>query len=956
MFNRAESLYEHALRCRESGDEKRCNELLRDAAAKGYAPAEYEYGMSLFASYDCYASDSVRRQSLLLVNNAAKAGYEPAIRRIAQWLFPLDCPSGLAYIYPSFYRASNWQDRRLWTSPSSYFCVGDYQLSTDVLATLQEVLGNDNLDTRALRGASISYYQRLANMGDAEAFYCSAIVRLACIDDITATGSGERRAIQAALEELSQAIKSDVPQALFVYGALIDSGCIDIEMGFGNSISNEARRKAAAQYYLLAAEQGFAPAQWLAALAMIDGVLERGQFNPVDLLYECEEQEEKASYNLGEYFYQCGEYDQARYRLEKYLRNEGTLDLWETINNNLMVGYMRLGGLGGRVDEDGALDCFCRAHSLDAKNDYVTLQLAKCYLARSEMEQAYETLASIKARNAEAAYIIGQCHEKGWGVEQSERDALAAYSVDILADCPDALFARARILSEQKDCDREEVNSLYRRGAECGGAMCQAMWGEALEEGLGCATNHTQALYWLEKSANQGCVYGLKKLAKVLLEEDGLHNRDRAQALLEDAVAQSDNESKVMLAQLYDKNGEFERAYQLFSELSDEGELEGYFGKACHLFRGLGVAISEAEAVPLYEAAARGGHPKAMYFLGDCYMLGRGTTPDEVRGAGLYEQASAAGVIEAQFQYARCLLRGKGVDRDEKRGRELIAGAAKAGYGKAVEWISRHGQKNADPLDDLVGLEEVKKEIRGLRKRIVFEQAVAAQGKTLASSNHHMLFLGNPGTGKTTVARIVADLLYDMGVISSRTLVEVDRSQLVGKYWGEGLQKTREAIDKAKGGVLFIDEAYALKQLDDDGLGGEVIDTLVKAMTDHADNFVVIMAGYEREMRKFLDSNSGLRSRFRYTFHFSDYSAEQLAQIFRNLMTKQGFIIDSDAMGIVFSVFERACHQEHFGNGRFVANFAESVIEHHMNVTFDSNDPSTTLHIVAADIPVDKAV
>lgn len=286
MFNRAESLYEHALRCRESGDEKRCNELLRDAAAKGYAPAEYEYGMSLFASYDCYASDSVRRQSLLLVNNAAKAGYEPAIRRMAQWLFPLDCPSGLAYIYPSFYRASNWQDRRLWTSPSSYFCVGDYQLSTDVLATLQEVLGNDNLDTRALRSASISYYQRLANMGDAKAFYCSAIVRLACIDDITATGSGERRAIQAALEELSQAIKSDVPQALFVYGALIDSGRIDIEMGFGNSISNEARRKAAAQYYLLAAEQGFAPAQWLAALAMIDGVLERGQFNPVDLLYE----------------------------------------------------------------------------------------------------------------------------------------------------------------------------------------------------------------------------------------------------------------------------------------------------------------------------------------------------------------------------------------------------------------------------------------------------------------------------------------------------------------------------------------------------------------------------------------------------------------------------------------------------------------------------------------------
>ena len=155
MFNRAEGLYEHALRCRESGDEKRCSELLRDAAAKGCAPAEYEYGMSLFASYDCYASDSVRRQSLLLVNNAAKAGYEPAIRRMAQWLFPLDCPSGLAYFYPAFYRTSNWQDRRLWTSPLSFFCVGDYQLSTDVLATLREVFGKDNLDTRARRRASI---------------------------------------------------------------------------------------------------------------------------------------------------------------------------------------------------------------------------------------------------------------------------------------------------------------------------------------------------------------------------------------------------------------------------------------------------------------------------------------------------------------------------------------------------------------------------------------------------------------------------------------------------------------------------------------------------------------------------------------------------------------------------------------------------------------------------------
>lgn len=956
MFNRAENLYEHALRCRESGDDKRCNELLHDAAARGYVPAEYEYGMSLFVSYECYASDSVCKQSISLVNNAAAAGYEPAVRQMARWLFPLDSSSGLAYFYPLFYRASDWRKRRLWISPASSFCVGDCQLYENELNIFRELLGIKGEGVRAFRIASIPYYQCLAKMGDTKALYCAAIVRLACIDDMAAADNESRATIQVALEELRLAIKAGIPQALFVYGALIESGHIDDESELGGTATSEARRKAAAQYYLLAAERGFAPAQWLAARAMIEGALEQGQLDPIDLLLACESQEEMASCDLGEYFFRCGDYDRARYRLEKYLRKEELFDSKKIIDINLMVGFMRMNGLGGCADEDGALHCFRRAHGLNAADDYATLQLAKCYLTRQEMEEAYELLASIKARNAEAAYIIGQCHEKGWGVERSERDALAAYSVDILADNPDALFARARILSEQKDCDREEINSLYRRGAECGGAMCQAMWGEALEEGLDCATNHTQALYWLEKSANQGCVYGQKKLAKVLLEEDGLHNRDRVQALLEDAVAQSDNESKVMLAQLYDKDGEFERAYQLFSELSDEGELEGHFGKACHLFRGLGVAINEAAAVPLYEAAARGGHPKAMFFLGDCYMLGRGTTPDEVRGAGLYEQASAAGVIEAQFQYARCLLKGKGVDRDEKRGRELIAGAAKAGYGKAVEWISEHGQKNADPLDNLVGLEEVKKEIRGLRKRIVFEQAVAAQGKALASSNHHMLFLGNPGTGKTTVARIVADMLYDMGVISSRTLVEVDRSQLVGKYWGEGLQKTREAIDKAKGGVLFIDEAYALKQLDDDGLGGEVIDTLVKAMTDQVDNFVVIMAGYEREMGKFLDGNSGLRSRFRYTFHFSDYSAEQLVQIFRNLMTKQGFIIDSDAMDIVFSVFERACHQEHFGNGRFVANFAESVIERHMNVTFDPNDPSTTLHIVAADIPVDKTV
>ena len=235
-------------------------------------------------------------------------------------------------------------------------------------------------------------------------------------------------------------------------------------------------------------------------------------------------------------------------------------------------------------------------------------------------------------------------------------------------------------------------------------------------------------------------------------------------------------------------------------------------------------------------------------------------------------------------------------------------------------------------LSSLIGLEGVKRQVNMLVNLIQVQQMRERQGMKPADVSKHMVFLGNPGTGKTTVARLVARIYRLLGVLRKGQLVEVDRSGLVRGYIGQTATRTQEVIEEALGGVLFIDEAYALTVDKGQGdFGQEAVDTLLKAMEDHRDDLVVIVAGYTDLMERFLDSNPGLRSRFSNVIHFDDYTAEQLMAILQQKLEWQEYRLSPEAEARAREMIEHrvANKPENFANARDIRNFMEHAIANH---------------------------
>ena len=263
-------------------------------------------------------------------------------------------------------------------------------------------------------------------------------------------------------------------------------------------------------------------------------------------------------------------------------------------------------------------------------------------------------------------------------------------------------------------------------------------------------------------------------------------------------------------------------------------------------------------------------------------------------------------------------------------------------------------------LDSMVGLREVKAEIHKLVDYTKVVQARKAQGLKVPSISYHCVFTGNPGTGKTTVARILGDIYRELGILKSGHLVETDRSGLVGSYVGETAIKTNKLIDSALDGVLFIDEAYALAGGGKSDYGQEAIATLLKRMEDDRDKLVVVVAGYSKEMRAFLDANSGMRSRFNRYINFPDYSAEELAAMFRMRAKKNQFILAPDLEeGLVKLMKKVTRHPDPtFGNGRFVRNLFETAVERQATRLATLKDPTKEqlMTLTMADVEVKKGI
>ena len=246
-----------------------------------------------------------------------------------------------------------------------------------------------------------------------------------------------------------------------------------------------------------------------------------------------------------------------------------------------------------------------------------------------------------------------------------------------------------------------------------------------------------------------------------------------------------------------------------------------------------------------------------------------------------------------------------------------------AAYTGAVDEIKRE-------LDELVGLAPVKEYVFGLADNIQVQQRRAAAGFKTASLSMHMIFTGNPGTGKTTIARLVARYLKAIGALKGGQLIEVSRGDLVGRYTGHTAPLTNSVIESALGGVLFIDEAYSLYRGEQDSFGLEAIDTLVKGMEDHRDELVVILAGYTKEMETFLTANSGLASRFPNKIEFPDYTADELLQITHVLAKSKGYTLAESCNEPLRSYYARrqTADARTAGNGRLARNTLEKAIFH----------------------------
>ena len=280
--------------------------------------------------------------------------------------------------------------------------------------------------------------------------------------------------------------------------------------------------------------------------------------------------------------------------------------------------------------------------------------------------------------------------------------------------------------------------------------------------------------------------------------------------------------------------------------------------------------------------------------------------------------------MDADF-WGTPLMEKKVTEKAEKPAEKPAAQAEKPEQKEEIPPKESIGDLLAE-LDGYVGMDAIKEEVRSLINMVQVYKLRRENDLPTTDMSLHMVFSGNPGTGKTTVARIMARIYHSLDILSRGQLVEVDRSGLVAGYVGQTALKTQKVIEKAMGGVLFIDEAYALNGKSENDFGQEAIDTILKAMEDHRDDLVVIVAGYTELMDRFIHSNPGLESRFNRFLMFEDYTPEQMVAIFKMQCKKGCYVLAEGTEELVRDFISEESADDSFGNARGVRNLFEHIL------------------------------
>lgn len=487
--------------------------------------------------------------------------------------------------------------------------------------------------------------------------------------------------------------------------------------------------------------------------------------------------------------------------------------------------------------------------------------------------------------------------------------------------------------------------------------------------GTGVARDHWQAAHWFAMAADIGHLEAQRNLAFAYLNGRGV-DKDTVEGVrrLRDAAERGDAPARRQIGYHYATgngiNKDENEAVRWFRMAAEQGDTFALYNLAFAYDNGRGIPIDPVLAIYWYQRAAEQGMADAQCALGLIYEHGWGVPVDYTKSVHWNRLAAQQAHAEACSNMGWLYENGLGVTQDLAQAAHWYEVAARQEFAQGKERLARLRQNRhahpagppppeiassgITPTDEataqqpfmteylekafsgLVGLDVVRQEILRQASYMHVQKLRAQQGLRVPKwPSRHLVFMGNPGTGKTTVARIIVGLYQRLGLLKSDKLVETDRAGLVAPYIGQSALKTRTLVESALGGVLFIDEAYALARSGAQDFGHEAIETLLKMMEDHRDDLVVIVAGYSAEMERFLESNPGLASRFNRYLHFPDYKPDELLQILLSFCATQSYALEPAMHAGLQTLFGREIQRQrgHFGNARHVRNLFEKMTE-----------------------------